>query len=282
MTPLDQALELASQGFKAFFCKSDKTPTCDGGFHRASSDPGAVFELWSYHPGPLVAIATGSASGLDVVDVDTKHLAARLWLHLNQGRLPATRVHRTRSGGYHFFFEHRAGMSCSVSHIAIGVDVRGDRGYVIWWPYSEGEVLNEAAPAPWPEWLASLAGPRRLNVVSEPSFSQHQKRSLPGVDNPYGAKALRDACEKILRAGNGQQERTLHRESFSIGTLVGAGVVPQATAYTVLTGIAGAVPSLDPARPWRYGEVEKKIRRGLELGIANPRSITTRGNPNGR
>jgi hypothetical protein len=282
MTPLDQALELASEGLKVFFCKSDKTPTCNGGFHRACNDPGTVFELWSYHPGPLVAIRTGSATGLDVVDVDTKHLSARLWLHLNRGRLPATRVHRTRSGGYHFIFQHRAGMSCSVSHIAIGVDVRSDGGYVIWWPYSEGEVLNEAAPAPWPDWLAELAVPRRLHLVSERSLEQRQKQSLPRIGNSYGAKALRDACERILHPGKGQQERVLHRESFSIGTLVGAGVVPRATAYTVLTGIAGAVPSLDPARPWRFGEVEKKIRRGLELGIANPRSITTRGNQNGR
>jgi hypothetical protein len=179
MTPLYQALELASQGFSVFFCKSDKSPTCDGGFHRAGNDPGAVFELWSYHPGPLVAIATGSASGLDVVDVDTKHVAARLWLHLNQGRLPATRVHRTRSSGYHFIFQHRTGIRCSVSHIAIGVDVRSDGGYVIWWPYSEGEVLSQAPPAPWPDWLAELAGPRRLNRVSKPPLRQHQTRSCP-------------------------------------------------------------------------------------------------------
>jgi hypothetical protein len=282
MSPLDQALELSAKGFKVFFCKSDKTPTCLGGFHRASKDVGTIFDLWSYHPGPLVAISTGSASGLDVVDVDTKHLAARLWLHLNQGRLPATRVHTTRSGGYHFLFQHRAGMTCSVGHIAIGVDVRADGGYVIWWPYSEGEVLGEAAPAPWPAWLAELAGPRGLISAPERSLRQRQEGSLPRVENSYGAKALRDARERILRAGNGQQERTLHRESFSIGTLIGAGIVPRAAAYSVLTGIAGAVPSIDPTRPWRYGEVEKKIRRGLELGIANPRSITTRGSQNGR
>jgi hypothetical protein len=282
VSPLDQALELAARGFKVFFCKSDKTPTCPGGFHRASNDVGTVFDLWSYHPGPLVAISTGCASGLDVVDVDTKHLAARLWLHLNQGRVPATRVHRTRSGGYHFFFQHRVGISCSVSHIANGVDVRTDGGYVIWWPYSAGEILNELPPAPWPDWLGALAEPRRLNLASERSLRQRQPRSLPRVDNLYGAKALRDARDRILRAGNGQQEHTLHRESFSIGTLVGAGLVPWAAAFSVLTGIAGAVPSIDPTRPWRYGEVEKKIRRGLKLGIANPRSITTRGSQNGR
>jgi hypothetical protein len=282
VSSLDQALELAARGFKVFFCKSDKTPTCPGGFHRASKDVGTIFDLWSYYPGPLVAISTGSASGLDVVDVDTKHLTARLWLHLNQGRLPATRVHRTRSGGYHFFFQHRVGISCSVSHIAIGVDVRTDGGYAIWWPYSAGEVLKELPPAPWPDWLGALAEPRRLDLAYESSLRRRQRRSLPRVDNSYGAKALRDARDRILRAGNGQQERTLHRESFSIGTLVGAGLVPRAAAFRVLTGIAGAVPSMDPTRPWRYGEVEKKIRRGLELGIASPRSITTKRSQNGR
>jgi hypothetical protein len=282
MSPLDQALELADRGFRVFFCKFDKTPTCNGGFHRASSDPGAVFELWSRHPGPLVAIATGAPSGVDVLDLDTKHLAARVWLQLNQGRLPLTRIHRTRSEGRHYFLRYRAGMRCSVSQIAIGVDVRSDGGYVIWWPYSEGEVLDDAAPAPWPEWLAALAAPRPLNLVSESPLARPQTRSAPRVDNSYGAKALRDARQRILRAGDGQQELTLHRESFSIGSLVGAGVVPRAAAYSELVGVAGAVRSLDPARPWGPREVENKIKRGLALGIAHPRALTTKEKPNGR
>jgi hypothetical protein len=277
MTPLDQALELASQGFKVFFCKSDKTPTCVGGFHRASNDPWAVFELWSYHPGPLVAIVTGAASGLDVVDVDTKHLAAQLWLHLNQSRLPATRTHRTRSAGYHFFFQHRAAMRCSVSRIAIGIDVRSDGGYVIWWPYSEGEILNEASPAPWPDWLAELVGPSPLKFTAKPAPGGSKRQPLPKVGNSYGAKALQRAREIILRSGRGQQEHVIHRESFSIGSLVGAGILPEAVARSALIGIAGAVPSLDPARPWRPGEVERKMRRGFELGIAHPRAVTIRG-----
>jgi hypothetical protein len=280
MTPLDQALELASQGFKVFFCRSNKSPTCVGGFRRASNDPGAVFELWSYHPGPLVAIVTGAASGLDVVDVDTKHLAAQLRLHLNQSRLPATHTHRTRSAGYHFFFQHRAAMKCSVSHIAIGIDVRSDGGYVIWWSYSEGEILNEASPAPRPDWLAELAGPSPLKFTDKLAPGR-SKRPLPKVGNAYGAKALQRAREIILHSRRGQQEHVIHRESFSIGSLVGAGILPQAVALSALIGIAGAVPSLDPAQPWRPGEIERKMRRGFKIGVAHPRAVTIRGSQYG-
>jgi hypothetical protein len=73
----------------------------------------------------------------------------------------------------------------------------------------------------------------------------------------------------------------IHREAFGIGSLVDAGVVPRATAYEILTGLAPLVLSLDRARPWVYSEVEKKIRRGLELGVANPRSIAIKSSLNG-
>ena len=45
-TPLDHALELAQQGYKVLFCKFDKSPTCLGGFYRASDDAGVLFDLY--------------------------------------------------------------------------------------------------------------------------------------------------------------------------------------------------------------------------------------------
>jgi hypothetical protein len=273
MSSLDQALQLAELGYRTFFCKLDKTPTTLHGFLNATADVGGVFDQWSLRPGPLVAIATGAGGVMevDVVDVDVgKHLGARLWLHLNRSRLPPTRIHRTRSGGFHLFFRHRPGMRCSISHVAVGVDIRADGGYAVWWPYAECEVVSAAVPAPWPDWLAEMAGPRPrpIPVAREPG---RRKRPLLELENSYGASALRRAREKILSASNGCQEQTIHREAFSIGTLIGAGILPHETAYETLVGIAGAVASLDPVRPWRHSEVAAKIRRGIELGIRHPR-----------
>jgi Bifunctional DNA primase/polymerase, N-terminal len=161
MTPLDRALELVEQGYRVFFCGSDKRPTSEHGFRDAADTPQAVFALWHLHPGDLVGVVTGEddADGIDVLDIDVEHLAARVWWHLSRTRLPQTRIHRTGRGGFHVLFRHRPGMRCSASRIAIGVDVRGDGGFAIWWPAAGQPVLCDSSAAPWPEWLAELAGP---------------------------------------------------------------------------------------------------------------------------
>jgi Bifunctional DNA primase/polymerase, N-terminal len=271
MTALDHALRLASGGYKVFFCNSDKEPTTLRGFYDATDDPGMVFDLWSLRPGDLVAIATGEVSGVDVVDIDTKHLSALLWWQLNRDRLTQTRLHATRSGGYHVLFRHRPLMRCSISRIAAGVDVRADFGYVIWWPAAEFSVLSEKSLALWPDWLAVLAEPRNGRVLGSPAHPR--KRTSHEVHRGYGAAALQRAIDRILDAPNGRQEAVLNREAFSIGTLIAAGVIGKEPARRALLKVAGEVPSLDPARPWRSGEVSTKITRGLEDGMRHPRVL---------
>jgi hypothetical protein len=172
-------------------------------------------------------------------------------------------------------------MRCSAGKIQVGVDVRSTGGYVVWWPTADLPILCDRPPAPWPEWLAELARPSPLKFAAKPPQGRSKGQPLPKVGNSYGAKALQRAREIILHSRWGQQERVIHRESFSIGSLVGAGILARAVAISALIGIAGAVPSLDPALPWRRGEVERKMRRGFELGIAHPRAVAIRGSQYG-
>lgn len=271
MSPLDQALDLADQGYKVFFCKPDKSPTCPSGFYGASNDPGTLFDLWWHYPGPLVAIATGAASGIDIVDIDIKHLSAEIWWQRNAARLSATRTHATRGGGSHLLFRHRAGMRSSASRIARGVDVRADGGYIVWWPAAGLPVLCDEPPAAWPEWLAALADHR---IAASPAQEKPKtpKRRVNGSGDNYGDAARRRAVERILNAPRGQQEHVINREAFSLGTLVGAKVITEEEAYQDLLAIADQVPSLDPSRPWRPGEVSEKIKRGLAQGVSRPRA----------
>jgi hypothetical protein len=144
---------LASEGRLCFPCAGSKRPTTPRGFYDASADPATLRELWSKCPGQLVGVRTGNASSIDVLDLDRKHRDAAEWWTAHRDSLPATRVHRTRSGGLHLLFQHAFDMRCSASKIAPGVDVRGDGGYVVWWPIAGLPVLREAALARWPEWL---------------------------------------------------------------------------------------------------------------------------------
>jgi hypothetical protein len=131
---LGDALKLASEGRHCFPCASSKRPTTPHGFLDASADPVVLRELWANYAGPLVGVRTGLSSGIDVLDLDRKHPEALVWWFSHRDRLPLTRVHRTRSGGLHLIFRHVPDVRCSAGRIAPGIDVRGDGGYIIWWP----------------------------------------------------------------------------------------------------------------------------------------------------
>src|SRR5262245_17292911 len=112
-------------GLPRFPCGEGKRPLTAKGFYGARRD-------WQGDGGwPLVGVPTGSASGFDVLDIDA---AGVDWYRREFDALPFTRAHETRSVGLHLLFRHAEGLRCSTGKIARGVDVRGDGGYVIWWP----------------------------------------------------------------------------------------------------------------------------------------------------
>jgi hypothetical protein len=155
---LDEALALSRQGLPCFPCSSRKNPTTPHGYKDATRDSDVLRELWRRHPGPLIGVATGETSGLNVLDIDARHGGAA-WFARHRSDLPSTRVHRTRGGGLHLLFQYQAGVGCSAGRIAAGVDVRGSGGYAIWWPAAGLPVLSDLLPAAWPEWLLSFVSP---------------------------------------------------------------------------------------------------------------------------
>src|SRR5271166_1504736 len=64
-------------GYRVFPCSTDKKPTLKGWPERASTDAAMIERLWREHPGPLIGIVCGERSGVDVLDLDVKHDAAR-------------------------------------------------------------------------------------------------------------------------------------------------------------------------------------------------------------
>jgi hypothetical protein len=89
---LQQALRRAEEGLACFLCNPDKSPACARGFQSASADPAVLQYLWHCHPASLVGIATGTASNLDVLDIDAKHAQARDWWKTHRARLLTTRA----------------------------------------------------------------------------------------------------------------------------------------------------------------------------------------------
>ena len=133
----DAALAFARVGVPIFPCaRGGKRPYTPAGFHDASCDAGVVRAWWARWPGANIGLPTGSASGLDVVDVDVSEATSGFEAFdrvsaagLVNGEF--ARV-RTPSGGMHVYFPasvdrpQRCWQSAS-AHI----DFRGEGGYVI-------------------------------------------------------------------------------------------------------------------------------------------------------
>jgi putative DNA primase/helicase len=189
---LAAALHLASLGFSVLPCNAEKKPTCPHGFNDATRDPDGVRALWHCYPGELIGIATGSISGFVVLDIDeTKHTEAAAWKNKYGPRLPETFCVKSRSGGTHYFFQYRAGLKCSASKIARGVDVRGDGGYVIYWPATGCQIVSIAPFALWPEFLDKQLAAGGATSASE-RVSVPVPASLKAINN--------DALAAIVRA----------------------------------------------------------------------------------
>jgi hypothetical protein len=131
---------------------ADKRPTCPHGFKDAVVDSAAFEALRQRYGGDLVGVATGAISGFDVLDIDNKPDGRKWWAE-HSAVIPATRTHRTKSGGLHLFFQHAAGVRNTASKLAIGVDTRGDGGFVVWWPTAGLPVLRDGPIEDWPRWL---------------------------------------------------------------------------------------------------------------------------------
>ncbi len=184
--------------FAVFPVREDKKPCCPGGFRTASKDPDAIAELWHRFPGPLIGIATGAVSALAVLDLDKKHPEAARWWRLNESHIPASRAYRTRSGGVHLYFRHRAGLRCSTGRPVPGVDVRGAGGYIVFWFAAGLECLDHSPRADWPEWLTA--------EVSPPPPPAPDPRWREG---PPSTRSVAAIVEKVASAANGNRNAAL-------------------------------------------------------------------------
>ena len=277
MIPLKQALEYAERVGPVFPCRERdpgrKRPYTPRGFYDASRDPPFIQKWFGRWPEALIGMPTGPASGFVVFDIDVKRSEANGFDSLEDLGilLPATPMVHTASGGLHAYFKNPdRELRNSEGTIGPGLDVRGSGGYVI--------VPSPGSGYSWdPIYNLDL-----VEVAAAPNYlwpPQPSRPPLPpapiaaGNLSHYAEAAIEAACNAIVRAGPGQQERTLNAECFSIGTLVGAGVVPGDIALRALLRAAGSMPDHDTAWPWRPEEIDLKIRRALAAGQAHPREV---------
>lgn len=221
--PLDHAFALASQGFAVFPVGRNKAPRCPRGHRAASTDLERIRAMAGQYGFVLVGVATGEASDAAVLDLDRQHGAAAWWME-NRHRLPATRTHRTRSGGLHLWFRHKPGLRCSTAKIAPGVDVKAEGGACIWWPATGLPALCTAPLAPWPDWLTPPPppSPAPAYVHRGPRPAAHIEAQLAGL------------VRMVAAAPQGQRNASLFWAAARTLELVAAGELSKPHAESVL------------------------------------------------
>ncbi|TFC44881.1 bifunctional DNA primase/polymerase [Cryobacterium sp. TmT2-59] len=135
--PTTAARQYAEAGIPVFPCAAGgKRPLTTHGFHDASTDPSQVARWWARWPRANVGMPTGTASGLEVVDVDV-HGAIRGFAAFERARREGLTDHwaafvRTPSGGIHAYYPADPDqVQPSWQAASAGIDFRGAGGYVV-------------------------------------------------------------------------------------------------------------------------------------------------------
>jgi putative DNA primase/helicase len=281
MTPVDTALAYAARGWPVFPWHPDgKAPLTEHGFKDATRDSEQIRAWWSRRPRALIGAPTGPPSRFVLLDVDVKRPPISGFdtlAELGFAALPATPISHTPSGGIHLYFAAPRDFEIRNTDgtrtrwgIGAGLDWRGWGGCAkLPTPgtaYSWDPVCNlDTVPlAPVPSEL--LPREREPLAIAPP-------RSLERCEglSRYAEAALDDACRHIVTAPAGEQEATINGEAFAIGTLAGAGAIPETFARRALLWAARQVLSYDSRRPWQATELETKVERAFRNGMMRPR-----------
>jgi hypothetical protein len=249
-------------------CESPgKHPATRHGVHDATTDSVLIREWWRRSPGANVGIATGSASGLIVVDVDLpKGGRESLQALVAAGRqLTPTLTSHTGGRGLHLFYDrpevsipNAVGRLPGVPEALPGIDLRGDGGYVVAPPstHTSGRRYrwDRRRIADLPSWIV----PRGIAPERTATFA------LTGGASAYGAGALTAELETVRGLVVGQRNDGLNRAAFCLGRLVGGGELSEALVVQTLLCAALAVGLSEC-------EAAATIRSGLRAGMAVPR-----------
>jgi hypothetical protein len=227
--------------------------------NRATRDPGEEPE-WRQATG--VGLVTGEHAGYFVLDIDKDkggEETLRVFEHEN-GELPATWTTRTGGGGRHLFFRHPGfPVRCSASKLGLGLDVRGEGGYVVAPPSSHpsGAAYRWAdGRAPGEHEIADALG-----WLLEPLRGQGRKPEPGRSTASSSSDVLRRARSYLERlpgaiAGSGGHDQTW---DAVIKVVRGFALDEQAALQLFL---ADYNPRCEP--PWEEKDLQHKIRDAIE------------------
>lgn len=169
----EAAVVYADNGYKVFpLVVNGKEPLPKSrGFKDATDNLSVNNGIWGNRPDLNIGLPTGQVTGVFVVDIDVKNgkdgEKSLVELEREYGELPETLEQKTPSGGRHLFFKCPTDVRVSTrqDHV-VGIDIRGDGGYVAVAPSSvDGVQYQFVNPdvdvAEAPGWLVTWINDRK-------------------------------------------------------------------------------------------------------------------------
>ncbi|MCZ6885363.1 MAG: bifunctional DNA primase/polymerase [Alphaproteobacteria bacterium] len=201
------------------------------GYRDATREVDVVRAWWAKWPMSNIAVATGKASRVWVLDIDPRHggTMAITELEAEHGALPATITASTPRGGRHLYWrwpDDGPEIRNSVARVGDGIDVLAEGGQIVLPPsvLANGRryrwVRNGASTfADAPGWLVALALPPPLPPRPEP-------KPLNGDVGCYVATAAASELTELENAAKGTRNDALNRAAFNLAQFVKAGALP--------------------------------------------------------
>lgn len=241
----------AAFGWKIFPCgERSKSPLTPNGVKDATGEHATIWEWWHRWPKANVAVATGIASGLWVLDLDRKQLTHKetgevttidgfaTLAQIEQGQEPVPRTieQNTGGGGQQIFFRMPAlDIRNSVAKLGPGLDVRGTLGYVLIPP----SIHPNGTPYAWtrhpaenllvfaPPWLIErLVTIKKTKPASERSATiapPVSARQLTTRQAAYLTEVISSELARIRAAPEGTRNHTLNQAVFAMAQFIPGG-----------------------------------------------------------
>jgi hypothetical protein len=266
MSMLEAALWYAERGLAVFPCSpGTKIPFAGtSGCKDATTNEETIRSWWEKTPTANVAIATGSASGVYVVDIDAASSEI-------MPRLPETWIARTRGGGWHYVYALPDGLRLpntakqAPNAISLDADTRGEGGYIVAYPSivdGKGyEWTNDIDPAPLPAWVIERVRPKQQAItLTRQTFSM--------ASTTWAERALREEVDGLASVVEGGRNHAIVRAAFKLGQICAAGHLSFGVAHDELASVVQSWPSVRKSL--------STIKRGLDAGAKHPRSPADR------
>ncbi|MEV6601358.1 bifunctional DNA primase/polymerase [Actinoplanes sp. NPDC051346] len=253
---LAAALALAAEGYPVFFLGRTKRPVanCPGcpkaetdpshdpeacpcltchGFYAATTDADRIHTLHTAVPYGMLAIRTGRAADLAVIDVDPRNGGTVL-----PDLMPPTRCVRTGSDGWHLYYRH-PGVTLAKNldkRGHPGIDIKADGGYVVAPPSIHPGTrrpyrrVGDRPAIEMPPPLVELCRPAAPPAIPAATVTPIIRGR--GISNP--AALLQAHLDAVARAAEGTRRNVLYGASMGVARMVAAGALTATDAYHAL------------------------------------------------